>query len=414
MSDGAFAFEPPQRRQNVPDAGLPAFRYNPALGKKSQIYNDEIGRVSSNVAVSVGSPDFMQVGLEHQSECIRAFVTDVKETTNRVTRERKDPNSERPRAAGLTCVEKHKAAQWRTHDPGRANTQAMCSQQSPRWFKCPIENNKGLFEGVARDLNCTTDSYNFEPSREQEKQAHVEHIKHVMKHHQGNKGCFCSLASPDWMKISFESNKDTFKELGVPMHRRPSAESDCYRDYPIEKKSVLIVNELGEKKHPLVVSKTGPRWMKSPFLGNREYFEKMTGRPLKEPDFVNTGFREKVGAKTARRNMVSVEAAPHWMKSSVMLNPRDHPHQEIAVDRSRKRINREVHRSEVHKALLQGIVSPMETTEKRPSTSSKAASGARPASQTGSRNSGGPRSGGQRSGGQRSGGQLSGGQRKQR
>jgi len=363
----SFDFCPPHRQEIVPDAGLPVMAYQPQKGKKSQIYNEEIARVVANGIVSAESPDFFKSSSEFASECVKAHVGGCKTTAKAAVRDRKNPNNARPRAAGLTCVEKSQSSQLRTHDPARIQVQAMCSSQSPRWFKAPTEDNKAFFEANARVINATTDTYNFEPTPAQAKQLKHDEIQNHMKGHLSN-NTYCSMASPDWMKTTFDANRDHFKEYNIPIHRKPSAESDVYREYPIEKRINLVVKETGETLHPLAVSKLSPRWMKAAYLTdrNREFFEKKTGTKLNEPEaaYFENRFRERPGAKTARRNMVSVDDVPHFMKSSVMLPADQQPHPEVQMHKSHRQRTQaiEVSKSMMHKQALQSGGSPVPKT----------------------------------------------------
>jgi len=383
----SFEFCPPQRQERVPDAGLPTFGYNPTKGKKVQIYNDEIARISNNNTISVGSPDHFKSSVEFASECTKAAHMSCKSATIDTIRNRKDPNIARPRAAGLTCIEKQYSAELRTHDPGRAEKQAYCSKNSPRWFKNCTEGNKDFFETQARDLNGSTACYNFEPSAPEAKQIHHNEIKGQMKGHLGQ-NTYCSMASPDWMKTSFDSNRDHFQEYNIPVHRKCSAESDIYREYPIEKRVNIAVTSNSEPQHPLVVSKHSPRWMKAPYLSNVEFFEKKTGTKLNEFVYSNPGFRSKPGHKTARRNMVSDEH-PHWMVASVVLPADKHPNPEELPHRSHLPRTKapEDHRSMLHKQKLQNSSCPVPRPMGSLAPSQKSPSAKSPAKRSSERSS---------------------------
>lgn len=281
-------------------------------------------------------------------------------TANRETiLNRKDPNIARPRAAGLTCIEEAQSAEPRYHDPARATKQAYCSKNSPRCFKNCTEGNKSFFETQAQDLNATTDCYNFEPSAAEAKQMQRDEMQRHMKGHLGN-NLYCSLGSPDWMKTAFESNRDRFEEYNVPIHRRSSAESDIYREYPIEKKVNMIAMQDTETQHPLVVSKHAPRWMKTAYLSHPDFFAEKTGTKLNEFVFKQPGFRARPGHKSARKNMVS-EEHPHWMVSSVVLPAHQHPYPEVRQHQKRQKPAKapEDHRSNVHKLTLQNAGCPV-------------------------------------------------------
>jgi len=351
---GSFEFCPPQRQERAPDAGLPSFGYRPAKGKKSQIYNDEVARINSNNTISVNSPDHFKSSVDFQSDCVKASHMSCGGANRETIRNRRDPNIARPRAAGLTCIEQQHSAALRTHDPARCvSKQAYCSKNSPRWFKNCTERNKGFFETQARDLDATADCYNFEPSAAEAKQMYHDEIQGQMKGHLGN-NLYCSTASPDWMKTSFESNRDHFQEYNIPPYRKCSAESDAYRENPIGIKVNIALAENEQPQHPQVVSKHSPRWMKAAYLSNPEYFAKKTGTKLNECVYVQPGFRPRPGHKTSRRNMVS-EEHPHWMVSSVVLPADKHPHLEVWPHRSQPTSTKdaEAHRSAVHKHTLQ-------------------------------------------------------------
>jgi len=381
-STRSFGFVPPHRQARVPDAGLPSFGYHPEKGKKSPIYNDEIQRVNSNMAVSVNSPDYFKSAMKFSAQSAAGMLHG--ENAGAIARDRRDPNVERPRAAGLTCVEKAKAAELRTHDPSRTNVQAMCSQQSPRFFKSPIDNNKPFFEKTAKELNVATDGYNFEPSIAKEKEQNRAACVAHMKGHTGA-NVYCSAGSPDWMKTTFESNAQHFKDYGVPVHRKGSASSDIYREYPIEKRINLVSHEGAETCHPLVVSKVAPRWMMSPYLSNKQFFEEKTGQKLQESQFIDTGFRQRPGAKTARRNMLSLDQTPCWMKSSRALPQSEAPHPEVQTHHSyhqRQTTNIE-HVSTLQKRALQGGTTLKDiTSAKSPASPGSRRSGSSPASPT--------------------------------
>lgn len=371
--DPKHDFRPPHRKAEVPDAGLPTFGYTPAQGKKSQIHNPETNRIYSSMGVSAGSPDFFKSTMKHAPECLRAYICDPQSSKDTLAR-RADPKKGKERAAGLCSLDMEKLAahlpnphaslesqhvpdpskpsQWnkstkpeskyevicreniknatfvmsREHEPDRIEIQALCSAQSPQWFKCPIEDNKEFFEANARAKGQRTDKYLFEPTAASKKQAaHEARRKQMTGHYSQN--LYCSVGTPDWMKNCFEENKEHFQDVGLKMHRRPSESSDRYREYPIEK-CINLDPSHGHKEttHPLVVSKLGPRWMKSPYLSNKEHFEAVTGQPLKECEYNQLGFREKPGAKTQRRNMVSHGCIPTWMTPSVSLPPEQAPH----------------------------------------------------------------------------------------
>jgi len=118
-----------------------------------------------------------------------------------------------------------------------------------------------------------------------------------------------------------DANRRYLEETGSPPPRRNSKRDDAFAEYPIGKKSLFRVDhENGNLLHSQVVSCTSPRWMRSPILSNKAYFEKEANCKLKE---VAKTERERPGKRqhikdpetgeTVRKNMVSGESVPEWM-----------------------------------------------------------------------------------------------------